>query len=150
MRTVRSKVPSGVHARIAESGFEHPPRTSSFFCACCGSTYQQVTLRLISVIPAALLIFAGVKVSRSFAHAASSRRLEPTALVHRSMRASLREVERLLTSSRQGGGSHGRGCYETVLFLFWRDVCVCTVPACCFVSSCATHMVALLRFGLPV
>lgn len=62
----------------------------------------QVTLRLISVIPAALLIFAGVKVSRPFAHAASSRRLEPTALVHSSMRASLREIERLLTSSRQG------------------------------------------------
>lgn len=61
----------------------------------------QVTLKLISVVPAALLIFAAVKVSTPFVHAVSSRRWEPTAMVHRSMRASLREMERLLTSSRQ-------------------------------------------------
>ncbi|CAM9267073.1 unnamed protein product [Ectocarpus sp. 6 AP-2014] len=52
---------------------------------------------LISVIPAALLLFAVAKVSGPFVHAASSRRLEPTTAVHRSMRASLREIERLLT-----------------------------------------------------
>lgn len=63
---------------------------------------MQVTLKLISVVPAALLIFAAIKVSTPFVHVASSRRWEPTALVHRSMRGSLREVERLLTSSRQG------------------------------------------------
>ncbi|CAM9536503.1 unnamed protein product [Ectocarpus fasciculatus] len=67
---------------------------------------NQVTLRLISVIPAALLLFAVAKVSGPFVHAASSRRLEPTTAVHRSMRASLREIERLLTSSRGFVGSH--------------------------------------------
>lgn len=61
---------------------------------------NQVTLRLISVVPAALVILGVVRASKSFVHAASSRRLEPTTLVHRSMRASVREMERLLTSSR--------------------------------------------------
>ncbi|CAM9696972.1 unnamed protein product [Laminaria digitata] len=62
---------------------------------------NQVTLRLISVVPAALVILGVVRGSKSFVHAASSRRLEPTTLVHRSMRASVRKMERLLTSSRR-------------------------------------------------
>ena len=66
----------------------------------CGG-HSQVTLRLISVVPAALVILGVVRASKTFVHAATSRRLEPTALVHRSMRASVREMERLLTSSRQ-------------------------------------------------
>ncbi|CAM9144905.1 unnamed protein product [Scytosiphon promiscuus] len=70
---------------------------------------NQVTLKLISVVPAALLIFAVVKVSTPFVHAVSSRRWEPTALVHRSMRGSLREMERLLTSSRGFVGRRGLG-----------------------------------------
>lgn len=60
----------------------------------------QVTLRLISVVPAALLILVAARLSKSVVYAAASRKLEPTTLVHRSMRASLRNMDRLLTSSR--------------------------------------------------
>ncbi|CAB1118703.1 unnamed protein product [Ectocarpus sp. CCAP 1310/34] len=73
--------------------------TAAAYCSAHSKIFALawVTLRLISVIPAALLLFAVAKVSGPFVHAASSRRLEPTTAVHRSMRASLREIERLLT-----------------------------------------------------
>ncbi|CAM9391469.1 unnamed protein product [Chrysoparadoxa australica] len=67
---------------------------------------NQVNLQLFAVFPAflfSLLVYLGIK---NIFYTVSSRRFEPTAMVHTSMRQALREVERLLTNSsgmRDGG-----------------------------------------------
>lgn len=60
----------------------------------------QVTLLLISVVPAAIVLAIAAQLMRALLQSATSRRLEPTILVHRAMRVAVRDMERLLTSSR--------------------------------------------------
>ncbi|CAM9339237.1 unnamed protein product [Discosporangium mesarthrocarpum] len=61
---------------------------------------NQVTLQVIAAVPAAVLGFLAYHLARSALHVAFSRRLEPTRMVHAAMRQSVREMERLLVSSR--------------------------------------------------
>ncbi|CAM9896846.1 unnamed protein product, partial [Choristocarpus tenellus] len=59
-----------------------------------------VILQLISAVPAGLALFIAYRFLRSVINAIVSQRLEPTRIIHGEMRRCVREVERLLTSSR--------------------------------------------------
>jgi ATP synthase regulation protein NCA2 len=62
--------------------------------------YVQVTLQAIAAVPAVLIIGVLYVGARNVWYSISSRKLEPTALVHANIRASVREIERLLVSSK--------------------------------------------------